>query len=726
MCPPVAAARASRAENVRAVALEHAVGRQQREQGIGTGSGGDDRVRGQGRFERMLGGAALDLLARGNAQLGVASRPQPGWPRGPASRSSSPASTSSPRATSAASRSSSPCGAIVPSVSGHAAVVSAARTIDGASPPARRRRRVSASLGSAVARRRGIEHDAAGDRGLGRGRADDHAVAACGRDRLAQPQLREPGGAGSQRLALEQRDARLDAGRADQHLREHPVPHARPACQRLQLDVESEALGKGARGRQRRPARDGAALDAGEAGRDALACLRALDRLVVDLDRAHPHLAGARQHGEPVARGDRTRPQRPRDDRADPVQREGAVDRQARSPGHEPGRDRVGGLFERLAQLVETRARARGGLDDRRTGEGRALEQLLDVGARQVGALGIDQIALAERDHRAAHGEQLEDRDVLARLRHDAVVAGDHEQGEVDPGRAGDHRAHEALVAGHVDDREHAAGGQRQARVAEGDRDAALALFGQAVGVDARERAHEGRLAVIDVPGRAQCARGRPGHVDAGARMRAASASVSVRQSSTSAPSETRASTAGSSSRRRAASRSASPSSRTPKDSSSASGRAPPPTRATVSTTLPPMRAASASARARTSAAGSVTARRTGSSARAARGIAIDAQRGLEGGQRELVDAQCARQRVPATGSDRVGAPGQDAGLRTAEQLVAREADQIAAVAQRVSRERLARQLRGLEQRARADVVDQRERRRRARSRRARAPRPRP
>ena len=90
---------------------------------------------------------------------------------------------------------------------------------------------------------------------------------------------------------------------------------------------------------------------------------------------------------EPVAGPDRARPERARDDGADAVQREGAVDRQARGPRGRPRRDGAGGLVERLAQLVEAGAAARRGLDDRASRRARrAVEQLLDVGARQLGA----------------------------------------------------------------------------------------------------------------------------------------------------------------------------------------------------------------------------------------------------------------------------------------------------------------------------------------------------
>src|SRR5205085_326149 len=77
----------------------------------------------------------------------------------------------------------------------------------------------------------------------------------------------------------------------------------------------------------------------------------------------------------------------------------------------------------------------------------------------------------------------------------------DHEQEEVDARRAGDHRAHEALVTRHVDDRQLLPVGQLERRVAEVDRDAALALLREAVGVLARQRLDERRLAVVDVPG---------------------------------------------------------------------------------------------------------------------------------------------------------------------------------------------------------------------------------
>src|SRR5205814_666401 len=77
----------------------------------------------------------------------------------------------------------------------------------------------------------------------------------------------------------------------------------------------------------------------------------------------------------------------------------------------------------------------------------------------------------------------------------------DHEQEEIHARRPRDHRAHEALVSGDVDDGQAVAVRELERRVAEVDRDPALALLRQAVRVLAGQRLHERRLAVVDVAG---------------------------------------------------------------------------------------------------------------------------------------------------------------------------------------------------------------------------------
>ena len=96
--------------------------------------------------------------------------------------------------------------------------------------------------------------------------------------------------------------------------------------------------------------------------------------------------------------------------------------------------------------------------------------------------------------------QQRADREVLARLRHHALVGRDHEHREVDAADAGEHVLHEALVAGHVDDLDREAGFLDE-REAEIDRDAARLFLGEAIGIDPGEGFHERGLAVIDVAG---------------------------------------------------------------------------------------------------------------------------------------------------------------------------------------------------------------------------------
>ena len=214
------------------------------------------------------------------------------------------------------------------------------------------------------------------------------------------------------------------------------------------------------------------------------------------LHRADPHLAAARRDLEHVALGDRPRPERAGDDGADAAEREHAVDVEPRRPGRVAHRRAVGNTRERRPQLVEPHPRLGADGDDLRLRD--ELARLLD---RDLERLLVDQVGLRDRDDARLDAEQPQDREVLERLRPRALGRVDHEQEEVDPGRAGDHRADEALVPRHVDQRQAPPVRQLERRVAEVDRDPAPLLLRQPVGVLPRQGAHEPRLAVVDVPG---------------------------------------------------------------------------------------------------------------------------------------------------------------------------------------------------------------------------------
>ena len=214
----------------------------------------------------------------------------------------------------------------------------------------------------------------------------------------------------------------------------------------------------------------------------------------MDLHSAHPDPPALRQQRELVAVPDLARPQRARHHRARAADREHTVDVQARRRlGARAGRNVAGGAVERRAQLVDAVARAR------RHGDGLAgREQLGGLDQRH---LGIGEVALGHCHDAGADPQRLEHRGVLERLRHHSVVGRDRHQKQVDAGRAGDHRPHEALVAGDVDHRQPPARGQRQARVAELDRDPSRPLLREPIGVDAGQRADQRGLPVIDVAG---------------------------------------------------------------------------------------------------------------------------------------------------------------------------------------------------------------------------------
>src|SRR3989449_1856404 len=87
-------------------------------------------------------------------------------------------------------------------------------------------------------------------------------------------------------------------------------------------------------------------------------------------------------------------------------------------------------------------------------------------------------------------------------------------------------------------------------------------------------------------------------------------------------------------------------------------------------------------------------------------GIAIQRERRLQGGQRELVGPHCAGEGVGAAGVDRRRPSEQDAGLRPAQQLVAREHHRVDAAGERLTHRRLAREppRREIEQQAAAEI----------------------
>ena len=372
------------------------------------------------------------------------------------------------------------------------------------------RRRLGRRLGNGARppRRRRVGHGRAGDRHLRAGGAHDQPVAGGRRHPAAQPQLHVAGVSGPHLGAVAHDDGGRRLGRPV--VDGHDVAAAHAAGRRgehVETPVQPVRARQGAGRRGGVAAAHLGALHADERERDPLPGRGGVDLPVVHLHAADAHLAAARLDGEPVAGRHGPRPERAGDDRADAAEGEHAVDRQT----HRPLRGPAGGAsrqpVERAAQVVQAGPRAGRHLDDGRARVGAGLEQLLDAQPRQLGQLVVDEVTLRERNHSRPHAEQLEHGQVLARLRHHAVVRRDHEHEHVDAGRAGDHRAHEPLVPGHVDDGDPAPRRQLERCIAELDRDPARLLLREPVGVDARQGGDERGLAVVDVAGGAESQR---------------------------------------------------------------------------------------------------------------------------------------------------------------------------------------------------------------------------
>ena len=92
---------------------------------------------------------------------------------------------------------------------------------------------------------------------------------------------------------------------------------------------------------------------------------------------------------------------------------------------------------------------------------------------------------------------------MFAGLRFDRFTRGNDEQRQVDAGRAGEHVADKAFVAGHVHDADGIVA-ELEMREADVDGDAAFLLFGQAVAINASQRFDQGGLPMIDVAGSAE------------------------------------------------------------------------------------------------------------------------------------------------------------------------------------------------------------------------------
>ncbi len=348
---------------------------------------------------------------------------------------------------------------------------------------------------------------------------------------MVEHQLNEAFAAGGDRLFREKHDPRPHLGggvvQSNRHpladgfrlAREHLQPGIDPVGRRVQFGIEHDVA-----------ARDRILGDfiARQIERAALARHAPFRGPVLRMDRAYARVEAGRADNNPIAARHGPRQNRAGYDGARAGKGEGAVDREPKAALGRARRACARGFHQIFAQRIDAFAGEGRDRNDVGVGESGGGKQLPDIVRDFLAPGRLGEIRLGQGDGAARNAEQIDDREVLDRLRHHAVVGGDGEQDEIDAGRAGEHVMNEALVPRHVDEADDRAICRRQIGKAEIDRDAARFFFLQAVGVDPGQRAHERGLAVVDMAGGADdhdAASGR----DAAARRSASATSAGER-----------------------------------------------------------------------------------------------------------------------------------------------------------------------------------------------------
>ena len=183
--------------------------------------------------------------------------------------------------------------------------------------------------------------------------------------------------------------------------------------------------------------------------------------------------------------------------RAEAVDRKHAVDGQAEGCAQALFLHLRHKRFERLAQLTDALTRVGGNRVDRLSLQEGAPDLLLDVLFHHLDPLAIHHVGLRDDDNALPNAQQLQDAEVLHRLRHKALVRRDNKHRKVDTARAGEHILDKLFMSRHVDDTRLRAVVKVEVGKAQLDRDPAFFLLHETVGVNAREGLDEKRLAVV-------------------------------------------------------------------------------------------------------------------------------------------------------------------------------------------------------------------------------------
>src|SRR5262249_27074708 len=239
----------------------------------------------------------------------------------------------------------------------------------------------------------------------------------------------------------------------------------------------------------------------------ALAGKRLLGLAAVHLHAANAGPLARRKNLNLLLLPDLAGDQRAGHHRAEALHGEHAVDGQAEEGFAAARRDIRGETNDLALQVVKTGPLEGADCNHRRARsiEKRPAHKILNLQANDVERVFIHQVGLGDYGDAARDGKEAADLKMLARLRLDGFVGGDHQQHHVDAAHAGQHVADKTLMAGDVDETQTdfftAGSCELKMGEAEVDGDTAAFFLFQAVGIDAGESLDQGSLAMVDVSG---------------------------------------------------------------------------------------------------------------------------------------------------------------------------------------------------------------------------------
>ena len=250
-------------------------------------------------------------------------------------------------------------------------------------------------------------------------------------DRFFQDELRDRGSAGGDGFSAADRNTGEHIGGRKMQMNGRPVVEAM-GFRTQHAYARIDALGRLMQRFVEHPvaAMHSVQLDAGQIERATLACVRFGGVRAASLNSPHAHRQADRRQRHPVTGFHAAVENRPGHHRAEPPDREDAIDGQ---PEGGVGSARGHGARERGQRLAERRqafAGLRGDGQDRGPLEEGAPQDAPDVLPDQLEPVGLGQIRLGEHDDAASHPVELADREVLARLRHHALVRRDDQHDE--------------------------------------------------------------------------------------------------------------------------------------------------------------------------------------------------------------------------------------------------------------------------------------------------------